>query len=354
LNYVPMMDNKPKITLAAVVGVLVILVAAYLWQTGARSRKPTGPPEKVTISTLPIYTPALLFVAQEKGYFRDNGLDVTIKLFQTGPLGLEEMKAGRVDIAHVGDFVLVDEILKGGKSLRCLGSIVAAEINHLLASKDHGIYQPVDLKGKRLGIAQGTIAEFFLGRFLISNNLSLSDVKVINLSPSEMPGALAHDRVDAVMVWDPVTYEVKKRLGEKIITWPGQSGQKFYNPLVTTDEFLQTRAMVVERLLQALAEAETFLKSHRKESMDIVAQQIGLDKSLFWKDWDNSDYELSFDQALLISMENEARWMIRNRLTDREQIPNFLDYFSAGALARVNPKAMRIVIPEARGAGGGR
>ncbi len=53
-------------------------------------------------------------------------------------------------------------------------------------------------------------------------------------------------------------------------------------------------------------------------------------------------------------MENEARWMIRNRLTDRDQVPNFLDYFSPETLARVDPKAVRMVIPKAGGTGGGR
>ncbi len=350
-----MMQNKKKITLAILVaGVLAIFIAAYLWQAGSRSQrvvKPAGPLEKLTISTLPIYTPAILFIAQEKGFFTDNGLEVAIRLFQTGPMGLAEVKAGRVDLAHVADFVLVGELLKGSKSVRCLGSIVAAEINYLIAQKDHGISQPGDLRGKRIGVPLGTIAEFFLARFLTFNDLSLGEVKVINLNPAEMSEALVNDRVDAVMVWDPVTYEIKKRLGEKIISWPGQSGQKFYNILVATDEFLKAKPLVLERLFRALDQAEIFVKSNREESINIVAKHINLDKSLFENSWGNSDYELSFDQGLLIAMEDEARWMIRNKLVNQTEVPNFLNYFDAEPLARAVPGAVQIFIPKGEGRG---
>jgi ABC-type nitrate/sulfonate/bicarbonate transport system substrate-binding protein len=192
----------------------------------------------------------------------------------------------------------------------------------------------------------GTVAEFLLGRFLTFNNLSLDDVRVLNLVPAAMSEALAHDQVDAVMVWDPVAYEIKKRLGEKIIRWAGQPGQKFFNPLVTTDEFLKARPLVLERMFRALAHAETFVKSNREESIDIVAHQINLDKATFENDWSNSEYELSFDQSLIIAMEDEARWMISNKLTDQTRLPNFLPYLAVEPMAEVVPRAVQVVIPK--------
>ena len=342
--------SKRKIKTAILVSVLLLVgIAGYLWQAGFLASKvtaPAGPLEKITLSTLPIYTPSLLFIAQEKGYFKENGLDVTIKLFQTGQIGLEEMQAGHIDIAHIADFVLVDAIFKGATSLRGLGSIVAADINHLLARKDRGISQPRDLKGKKIGVPRGTIAEFFLGTFLTFNNLSFNNVKIIYLAPSEMSEALAREQVDAVMIWDPVTYDIKKRFGDRIISWPGQSNQKFYHVLVTTAEFAQNRSRTLERLFQALTRAENFIKNNPDESIEITAKLINLDQSLFNTDWHNSNYELSLNQSLLIAMEDEARWMIQNQLTDRTRLPDFLDYIDAAPLAKVDPKAVRIIIPK--------
>lgn len=346
-----MIISKIKIAILAPV-LLLVVIGGYLWQTGSLAPKPAsppGPPEKITISTLPIFTPGLLFVAQEKGYFRDNGLEVTIKIFQTGPMGIEQLQAGQIDIAYVADFVLVGEIFKGHKSLRCLGSIAAADIVDLMALKDRGIRQPGDLEGKRIGVARGTIAEFFLGRFLTFNHLTLKDVEISYLRPDEMAEALAKGLVDAVMVWDPVTYDIIKQLGGRIINWPGQSNQKFYNVLVSTDKFIQSNSSALEKLFRALSQAEIFIKNNRDESLDIIAKQISLDKSVFKADWLNSDYELSFDQSLLIAMEDEARWIIKNKLTEHTRLPNFLNYCCVEPLAKVNPKAVKVIIPKDEG-----
>ena len=339
-----------KLTKAGLAGVLLlIIIALYFWQAASRSPKatvPAGPPEKITISTLPIYPAALLFIAQEKGYFRDNGLEVDIQPVETGRICLDYLLAGRVDIAFMADFVILEEILKGSTSLRILGSPAAVDFIHLLALKDHGIIQPSDLKGKRVGVARSTVAEFFLGRFLTFNDLSLNDVKVTYLNPSEMAAALANNRVDAVMVWTPVTYEIKRQLGEKIVSWPGQVGQKFYEVLVSTDEFIKAKSEVLERLFRALAQAETFLKHNQDESQAIIAKWLKIEPDVFKADWVNSEYRLSFDQGLLISMEDQARWMIRNKLVQQTKVPDLLDYFQVEPLARVVPKAVRIIIPK--------
>ncbi len=345
---------KFKAKIAALTSLLLLLIlAACLWQTGFLTPKaalPPGPLEKITISILPIFPAALLLVAQEDGYFRINGLEVVIEPCETGRICLDNLQAGRADVAFMAAFVFLDEIFKGSKSLRILGSPAAVEFVNLLALKDRGILQPGDLRGKRVGVAGSTVAEFFLGSFLTFNNLSLSEVKVTYLNPSKMAAALANNKVDAVMIWNPVTFELKKQLGEKLISWPGQTGQKFFEVLVSTDKFIHRNSKALEKFFRALAQAEDFIRHNPAESQEIVAKQIKLDISVFQDDWRNSDLELSFNQSLLIAMEDEARWMIRNRLTDQAEVPDYLDYFDPGPLSRADPEAVRLIMPGGGGA----
>ncbi|MGO8667995.1 MAG: ABC transporter substrate-binding protein [Desulfobaccales bacterium] len=338
-----------KVKIAVLASALLLAgIAGFLWQTGFLAPKaapPPTPPQKITVSILPIFPAALLLVAQEEGYFRANGLEVVIQSCETGRICLDNLQSGRADVAFMAAFVFLDEIFKGSKSLRILGSPAAVEFVNLLALKDQGILQPGDLRGKRVGVARSTVAEFFLGRFLTFNNLSWDDVKVIPLSPSKMASALANNQVDAVMVWNPINYEIKRQLGEKIISWPGQTGQKFYEVLVSTDKYIQTNSMALEKLFRALAQAEDFIKNNPAESQEIVAEQIKVDKSVFQDDWLKSDLELSFDQSLLIAMEDEARWLIRNRLTDQAQVPDYLNYFDPGPLSQADPEAVHLIMP---------
>lgn len=340
--------NKVKITLAVLAVFLTTAVAAYLWQTGppAQPKPHSGPREKISIAAVLSTTASLLVITQEKGFFRDHGLEVDLKFFPTGPLGLRELQAGRIDLAHIADFVLVGEVFKGEQRWRCLGSIAAADANLLLARKDQGILQPGDLKGKRIGVPQGTQAEFFLGRFLTFHHLRLSEVRVSYLNPPDMAAALAQDRVDAVMVWEPFTYDIMRQMGEKIVSWRGQTGQKFYNLLVSDREFIKTRPVALERVFRALAQGETFIKNNRNESLAIVAKWLKLDQAIFKTDWLQSDYGLSFDQSLLILMEDQARWMIKNKLTHHTRVPNYLDYLALEPLAKADPQAVRVIMPK--------
>ena len=348
-----MIIQKTKIAILLSL-LLIVVIAGYLWQASWPAPKaglPPGPLEKISIAAVQSTTASLLVIAREKGYFRDNGLEVALKFFPTGPLGLDQVKSGQIDVAHIADFVLVGEIFRGEQRLRCLGSIAAADVNLLLARKDKGILQPGDLAGKTIGVPRGTQAEFFLGRFLTFHYLRLSDVQISYLNPPDMVAAMAQERVDAVMVWEPYSYDIMRQLGENIINWRGQSNQKFYNILVSTDEFSKARSGSLERLFQALAQGETFIKNNREESMAIVAKWLNLDRAVFETDWRNSEYELSFDQSLLISMEDEARWMIQNKLVQQTKVPDYLNYFEVEPLARAAPMAVQVFIPKGKGIG---
>ena len=54
-------------------------------------------------------------------------------------------------------------------------------------------------------------------------------------------------------------------------------------------------------------------------------------------------FSLSIDQSLILAMEDEARWMISNKLTGEKQVPNFLDYIWDDGLKAIKPEAVNII-----------
>jgi NitT/TauT family transport system substrate-binding protein len=302
--------------------------------------------EKIIISTSLDTKSALFYIAVDQGYFSHNGLNVTLKTFPSGKMGCEQLKAGKVDIANISDFVLVDQVFSGTKSLRCVGAIAAADDHQLIARKDRGILKPSDLRGRKIGAPHGTSAEFFLGRFLAFNDLTWAEVNFIVINPADLEAALATGRVDAVMGWEQWVEEIKRRMGNNIETWPGQSGQKYYWMLVTTDAFMEARPGVLEQRFRALDQAERFLKNHPGEGIKIIAQWTDLEPASVQAALTRSKCALSFDQSLMIALEDEARWMIRNNLTGQTVVPNYLEYMKVEALSKVNPQAVRLIVPK--------
>ena len=151
------------------------------------------------------------------------------------------------------------------------------------------------------------------------------------------------------MAWEPYTYEIKKRLGDRVVSWPGQNGQQFYNILVSRDQFIKAKPEALVRLFRALDRAAAFVKQNKDEALEITAQQLKVDASVLKDQWIGSKYELSLDQSLLIAMEDKARWMINHKLTEQTRLPDFLDYFYVEPLAKVDPKAVRLIIPKDEG-----
>lgn len=59
--------------------------------------------------------------------------------------------------------------------------------------------------------------------------------------------------------------------------------------------------------------------------------------------WDDFTFELSLNQSFLVNIEDEARWAIRNKLTDKTGVPNYLDYIYIDALESVKPDAVTVI-----------
>ena len=179
--------------------------------------------------------------------------------YETGIAPMRDVIDGKVDIASGAEFVLVS-VSFDNKNLKAISTIDLADAIELVAREDHGIYRPTDLRGKKIAIPKRTQAEFFLGRFLTFNGLSLDDVEIVGMNPSELVDAMVAGTIDAAMIWEPNIYEISNRLGNNLITFSGQSGQDCYFLMVTTNEVITARREAIERFLNALVEAENFVK----------------------------------------------------------------------------------------------
>lgn len=337
-------SDPGRFTRAAVVLACVVLVALAAASGGCQANAPAEPPDKVSIAWSPFESTVLMWVAEDEGFFSAHGLDVELRKYDTGAASLDAAIAGDADVA-IGptEFPLVSRALKGDP-VRTVGTISRSEFTYVVARKDRGIAKPSDLRGKTIGTTRGTIAEFHLGRFLELNGIAASEVRIVDLkTPASWVDAVANGEVDAVSTAQPSASAAMTRLGTNGIWWSAQGRQPLYAQVACRADWVADHPDVVERLLAALVEAEDYTAAHPAEAKSLVARRLGLDSVYIGQVWKQNEFVVSLDEALLLVMEDEARWLARSNPASQTALPDLLEVIYADGLMKVRPEAVSII-----------
>ena len=286
--------------------------------------------------------PAL--IALDQGFYRDEGLDVTAKAWPAGKQALEAMFRHEVDIATVADTPIVLQ------SFRRYDFVVIATFSHnnpyrLVANRDSGIHVATDLRGHRIGVMVGTTPQFFLHSLLADLGLSIHDVTEVDVSASDTVNALEQGRVDAIAAFDPHAYYAQLALGTRAIVMPYERDrhEETFN-YVTWRTFPEEHPTMMQRLLRATLRAIQWSQHHRQEAIAITARHLRMDATVLDTLWDNYRHDLSLDQVLILSLEDQARWAIRNNLSGgATTIPNYLDFIDTAPIDAVLPAAVTLI-----------
>ena len=325
-----------KIEFAAFVVLLVVSLSNC-------NQNPPKQVEKIVVGAETVAHASPLWIAENKGYFKDEGLNVEIRGFDSGRTALRTMLNGEdVDIATAAQTPVISNSF-GRNDYAIIGTMMYSDNDgKMLARRDKGISSPSDLKGKTVGVTSGSSGHFFLGLFLAYHGLRMTDVKIVDIEATGLPQALMEGQVDAIATWEPHIYKASKALGNKAFLLPagGMYREDFY--FIARKAFIKKHPEALTRFLRAIEKGEDFILKNKKEAMDIVGQRLKIDQEIMKATWDDLHFKLFRDQPMLVSLEDEARWAIENKLTDATKVPNYLDYIYTDALKAVKPDAVTI------------
>jgi ABC-type nitrate/sulfonate/bicarbonate transport system substrate-binding protein len=228
-----------------------------------------------------------MFVGVEKGFFKKHGVDVRLKVVNTGTDMVNAMQKREV---QAGD-MSVTTFLKarhGGDPFRVIGIIMsdgtrsnADEPLAIVARKGSGIRPGniEDLKGKRIGLARAQTSDEYLKMVLARRGMKYEDVTIENImAPPALAPALKDGKIDAVVSWEPFNTMVLESVPESYTVIRG-GGYLSYIMVITAHEpTLQTSPQVIRGLVAGLAAASQYTRRNRDEAVEIFAKWVpGLD-----------------------------------------------------------------------------
>ncbi len=295
---------------------------------------------KVVIGSTP--TGHLMWIAEELGYFKSSGSDVDLREFSSGVTTSKALAAGELHLANSSEFAFVNNVMRN-RDLRIVASISRTNSANLFGRKDRGIQEASDLVGRKIGVTRRGIGEFFLGEYLSIHGISITDVDLVDLRPPAIVEGISEGTIDAAITWEPSVYLAQKALGENFMQLPDQDSYYYHFVMAGKRDWISANQQDVQNVLAALVKAQAYTSENPGAAQAIIAKRFSLDPKFVRDTWHKYILEVTLLQTLLSLMEQEAYWLIENKLIDVTSGPNFLEVIDAGPLNAVAPKAVQLI-----------
>lgn len=212
-----------------------------------------------------------LWVAQEGGYFKREGLDVELLYIGGGSLLIQSMLSGDVSFAYGPSVPVINASLRGA-NLVLIGNTGNALVFSIMSRPE--IKQPVNLKGKRVGVTRlGGSTDWALDAALKHWALERRDISVVQTGgmPEGLAGLLA-GVFGAVVLSPPSNFRAMKAGMHELVD-AGQLNIVFPNtPLSTTDSFVRSNRDIALRFLRGFTRGLHRLRSDKEFSMKVLSK----------------------------------------------------------------------------------
>jgi sulfonate transport system substrate-binding protein len=277
-----MSRSKRHLAVAAGSGIALLLAGCSGGSTVDDNVGGGKAPAKVSAGYVSAIDQIGLPAGVEAGYFDDQNLNVKLAdPYPTGVDALNALQAGEVDFVQVGtpaiaaaqkgiDLALVGNYT-GSASRRSIDDTMA-----VVAKGSSGIdgKDLKTLKGKKIGVSEGSINHLYLLGLLKKAGLTTKDVKVVNTEPPDMAVALKSGGIDAAIVWDPFPITITQQVEGAKEVLRGGGYIPFVGYIVTTPEYAKAHPDIVRKFLTARAATDRWMRENPDKAADSATRWL--------------------------------------------------------------------------------
>ncbi|MFI8686901.1 ABC transporter substrate-binding protein [Rossellomorea sp. NPDC077527] len=266
-----------------------------------------------------------LYVAKEKGYFKDQGLDVDIIL--PGESGADQLVASGKAEFGVGYQESVTQARVQDVPLVSIAAVIQHNTSGFASPKSKGITKPKDFEGKSYGGWGSPVEKAVMDSIMKQKNADVEKVNFINMGDTDFFTAVKRDVDFAWIYYGWTGIEAELRGEELNMMYVKDYSEKldYYTPVLTTNEkMIESDPETVKAFLAATSKGYEYAIDNPKEAGEILLGAApDLDKELVIKSQEwlapkyQDDAERWGEQKLEV-WENYASWMYDNDLLDKK------------------------------------
>lgn len=218
-----------------------------------------------------------LYIAQEKGFFRDAGLDLEIKTFASNLESIPAFSVGQIQGCAPLPTSEAITVAAKGIDFRIVGIMdLSAGGDAILAR--NSVASIADFKGKDIAVQVGGLGHFFLLQILAEAGLSEKDVTLVNTTPDAAATAYQTDKIDIAYTYSPFLEKANEAQPDgRIIYDTSKMPTAIIDTYVVSTKLIETQPETVQAFLTGIFKAQEFLETDADEAHAIAAKQLGVE-----------------------------------------------------------------------------
>jgi ABC-type nitrate/sulfonate/bicarbonate transport system substrate-binding protein len=276
------------------------------------------PPLHMTLFGQPSVNNDSIWMAFDKGLYKQEGLDVTYRLFPSGTTAFQSFQSGQGDIVMTGDLPSVQYFFRVKGDYRTIAAIERDSKGYVaVASKP--IKTPQDLVGKTIATRVGSTGSWFISEYLMKNHIDPKTVKVINLDTQVLPVALCGGQIAAFFIWQPVGSRTLEICPDKAHYLSDATGYiQGYLVAGARPKWLATPQGqdIAIRWLRATIKGREVAEKDFKDVAAYAAAKFGLSEKATKDQWDTNSRPMAIDKVYYRDFCSLSRWAQSEKLTD--------------------------------------
>ncbi|WP_102691510.1 ABC transporter substrate-binding protein [Rummeliibacillus pycnus] len=319
---------------------ILLLVSLAVFITGCNGKDQTTDESGKKLDNLSImldwYPNAVhsaIYVAQQKGYFKDEGLNVDIQMPADTNDPLKLAATGKVDLAisYQNQAILSKS---EGIPIVSVAALVRHSLDTLMAKKSSGIKTPKDLEGKNVGYSSSEISEATIKEMVEADGGDFSKVKMTDVGFDLIP-AIATDRVDAITGgYINHEYVLLNKEGYNMHAIKDSDygvPDNYELVLVTGQKTFDQKRDAIKRFWKAVTKGQETVKKNPKEGLQILLDHEN-DSFPLKKDVETKSLEIllplmeekgvPFGYQEKASWQKAAKWLYKNGVIKKQVQPD--------------------------------
>jgi ABC-type nitrate/sulfonate/bicarbonate transport system substrate-binding protein len=260
------------------------------------------------------------FVGVEKGIFLKHGVDVKLKLLNTGQEMSKALQAGEAQIIGSAFSNFPVAVERGMAAKGVVGLLGDRTVKYsdqpisIWTRKGTGITKIEDLAGRKIGTPVGGTGDEYLGVVLQKKGIPRDKVQVLNVPPGNLVSALQGGSVDAVVCWEPFGTLVEVKVPDVVLVSRGGGYVSYFINMAFRNDVIEKSPELVERYVLGMAEATWATRKNLDEAAEISTRWVpGLDAAVARKALANMTYDARITAQTVAAWDDNIKTLVEQK-----------------------------------------